>query len=122
MITHGNSAYLVVIQPQLVQQQSMTYINTNRSYYSITDLYLYTSCFAVALIVVELRPGRHYCHAHMHLYIGCCYYVLCKFYHKHQNIICVVIYAICETHFHLFNTYRLCSAPAIMLFFEIRFK
>ena len=26
MITHGNSAYLVVIQPQLVQQQSMTYI------------------------------------------------------------------------------------------------
>ena len=60
---HGNSAYLVVIQPQSVQQQSMTYINTNRSYCSITDLYLYTSCFAVALIVVELRPGRHYCHA-----------------------------------------------------------
>ena len=28
---------------------------------------------AVAVIVVELRPGRHYCHAHMHLYIGCCY-------------------------------------------------
>ena len=60
---HGNSAYLVVIQPQSVQQQSMTYINTNRSYYSITDLYLYTSCFAVALVVVELRIGRHYCHA-----------------------------------------------------------
>ena len=60
---HGNSAYLVVIQPQLVQQQSMTYIYTNRLYYSITDLYIYTSFFAVALIVVELRPGRHYCHA-----------------------------------------------------------
>ena len=29
---HGNSAYLVVIQPQSVQQQSMTYINTNRIY------------------------------------------------------------------------------------------
>ena len=41
------------IQPQSVQQQSMTYINTNRSYYSITDLYLYTSCFAVALIVLN---------------------------------------------------------------------
>ena len=53
MITHGNSAYLVVIQPQLVQQQSMTYINTNRWYYSTTDLYLYTSCFAVALIVLN---------------------------------------------------------------------
>ena len=38
---HGNSAYLVVIQPQSVQQQSMMYINTNRWYYSITDLYIY---------------------------------------------------------------------------------
>ena len=60
---HGNSAYLVVIEPQLVQQQSMTYIYTNQCYYSITDLYIYTSSSAVALIVVELRPGRHYCHA-----------------------------------------------------------
>ena len=41
--------------------------------------------------------------------------MLYKFYHKHQNIICVVIYAISETHFHLFNTYRLWIAPAIML-------
>ena len=60
---HGNSAYLVVIQPQLVQQESMTYIYRNRWHYSITDLYIYTSCFAVAVIVVELGPGRHYCHA-----------------------------------------------------------
>ena len=69
----SNSGYLVVIQPQSVQQQSITYIYTNRWYYSSTDLYIYTSCSAVALIVVELRPGSHYCHAHMHLYIGCCY-------------------------------------------------
>ena len=60
---HGNSAYLVVIKPQSLQQQSITYINTNRWYCSITDLYIYTSCSAVALIVVELRPGSHYCHA-----------------------------------------------------------
>ena len=58
---HGNSAYLVVIEPQLVQQQSMTYIYTNRCYYGITDLYIYTSSSAVALIVVELRPGMDYC-------------------------------------------------------------
>ena len=70
---HGNSAHLVVIQPQLVQQQSMTYIYANRWYYSITYSYIYTSRSAVALIVVELRAGRPYCHAHMHLYIGCCY-------------------------------------------------
>ena len=57
---HGSSGYLVVIQPQLVQQQSMTYIYTNRCYCSITDLYIYTWCSAVALIVVELRPGSHY--------------------------------------------------------------
>ena len=35
---HGNSAYLVVIQPQLVQQQSITYIYTNRWYYSLDGL------------------------------------------------------------------------------------
>ena len=60
---HGNSVYPVVIQPQSLQQQSMTYIYTNRWYYSITYSYIYTSRSAVAVIVVELRPGRHYCHA-----------------------------------------------------------
>ena len=60
---HDNSAYLVVIQPQLVQQKSMTYIYTSRWYYSITDLYICTSCLAVALVMVELRPGSHYCHS-----------------------------------------------------------
>ena len=41
--------------------------------YRITDLDIYAACSAVALIVVELRPGRYYCDAHTHLYIGCCY-------------------------------------------------
>ena len=31
----------------------------------------------------------------------------------------MVIYAISEKHFHLFNTYRVCSASAIKLFFDI---
>ena len=35
---HGNGAYLVAIEPQLMQQERITYIYTNRWYYSITDL------------------------------------------------------------------------------------
>ena len=31
------------------------------SLYSITDLHTYAACSAVPLIVVELRPVRHYC-------------------------------------------------------------
>ena len=58
--------------PQTVSAKTL-YLRIRPSRYSITDLYIYTSCSAVAVIVVELRPGRHYCHAHMHLYIGCCY-------------------------------------------------
>ena len=58
--------------PQTVSAKTL-YLRIRPSTYSITDLYIYTSCSAVAVIVVELRPGRHYCHAHMHLYIGCCY-------------------------------------------------
>ena len=58
--------------PQTVSAKTL-YLRIRPSKYSITDLYIYTSCSAVAVIVVELRPGRHYYHAHMHLYIGCCY-------------------------------------------------
>ena len=58
--------------PQTVSAKTL-YLQIRPSRYSTTDLYIYTSCSAVAVIVVELRPGRHYCHAHMHLYIGCCY-------------------------------------------------
>ena len=58
--------------PQTVSAKTLC-LRIRPSRYSITDLYIYTSCSAVAVIVVELRPGRHYCHAHMHLYIGCCY-------------------------------------------------
>ena len=57
--------------PQTVSAKTL-YLRIRPSRYSITDLYIYTSCSAVAVIVVELRPGRHYCHAHMHLYILTC--------------------------------------------------
>ena len=58
--------------PQTVSAKTLC-LRIRPSRYSITDLYIYTSCSAVAVIVVELRPGRHYCHAHMHPCIGCCY-------------------------------------------------
>ena len=62
--------------PQTVSAKTLN-LRIRPSRYRITDLYIYTSCSAVAVIVVELRPGRHYCHAHMHLYIGCCLLTCC---------------------------------------------
>ena len=108
--------------PQTVSAKTL-YLRIRPSRYSITDLYIYTSCSAVAVIVVELRLSLLPC-AHASMYRMPLLTLLYKLYHKHQNIICVIVYGISEQHFHLFNTYRLCSASesAIMLFFDIRFK
>ena len=43
--------------PQTVSAKTL-YLRIRPSRYSITDLYIYTSCSAVAVIVVELPPGE----------------------------------------------------------------
>ena len=43
--------------PQTVSAKTL-YLRIRPSRYSITDLYIYTSCSAVAVIVVELPPGK----------------------------------------------------------------
>ena len=107
--------------PQTVSAKTCIFESDTSTYSVSPILYIYTSCSAVAVIVVELRPGRHYCHAHMHLYIGlllltCCISFIISKYNLRGHL--------CNQrkHFHLFNTYRVCSASAIKLFFDIRFK
>ena len=77
--------------PQTVSAKTL-YLQIRPSRYSITDLYIYTSCSAVAVIVVELRPGIGTIVMRTCIYtLAAVIDVLYKFYHKHQNIICVIM-------------------------------
>ena len=58
--------------PQTISAKTL-YLQIRPSRLQYHRLHTYALCSAVEMIVVELRPGRHYCDAHTHIFIGCCY-------------------------------------------------